>query len=311
VVDKDTGRGARDGLSWLEYLRVWYQYLLPHHLLSAIMYRATRIRFAPWKNWQIRWFCARYGVRLDEALEPCPLRYPDFNSFFTRALRPDARPVAGDDDTLVSPVDGIVSQVGTLEEDAILQAKGHRYSLASLLGEDSAAAADLRGGHFITIYLAPRDYHRVHMPTAGELHAMTYRPGRLFSVNPLSVRLVPRLFTRNERIACLFETPAGSMALVLVGAMLVGGLETVWAGAVAPPHGGGRRTWRYGGYGEAGARAVALARGEEMGRFNMGSTVVVVLPRGRARWAQRLGPEVRVTMGEEIGKILPGGLSKS
>lgn len=293
-----TRREGAETASWLDYPRACYQHVLPHHLLSTMMHHATRIRFAPWKNWQIRWFCARYGVRMDEALEPRARGYPDFNSFFTRALRADARPVADAPGALVSPADGTVSQLGDLEGDSLLQAKGRRYSLGALLGGDEAATAALRGGHFFTVYLAPRDYHRVHMPAAGELRAMTYVPGRLFSVNPVSTRLVPRLFARNERIACLFETEAGPMAVVLIGAMLVGGLETVWAGRVTPPHRRAHRTWRY-----AGAEAVVLGRGEEMGRFNMGSTVVVVLARGRARWDARLAPGARVAMGQEIGRL--------
>lgn len=283
-----------------DYLRAAGQHLLPKRLLSALALSLARARFAPWKNWQIRWFTRRYGVNLDEAHEASPQAYPHFNAFFTRALRDGARPVEGDEDTLVSPADGIVSQLGRVRDGTLLQAKGRHYAVRELLGAELAGDDVFRDGHFATVYLSPRHYHRVHMPLAGRLRAMSYLPGALFSVNPATTRVVPRLFARNERVASLFETHLGPMALVLVGAVLVAGIETVWAGQVTPPRGRRPRTWRYGDGDEAAAR---LARGEEMGRFNMGSTVVVLIPSLDAAWADAAQPGAEVRLGQALATL--------
>jgi len=275
-------------------------YCLPHHACARLMRRLTRVRVTGVKNALIERFVARYRVDMGSAHQPDPLAYADFNSFFTRALAPGARPVVEGDDEIALPVDGAVSQAGPIEQDRLLQAKGIDYTLTALLGGDEELARRFHGGSFTTLYLSPRDYHRIHMPLAGTLSAMHYVPGRLFSVNDFSTRRVRNLFVRNERLVTLFETAAGQMAVILVGAFFVSGIETVWAGEVSRtrPQGYWQR-YRYGR-----SVAVALARGEEMGRFNMGSTVIVLFSPGRVRWAETLVPGAKVRMGELMGKIL-------
>jgi phosphatidylserine decarboxylase len=290
-------------LPWYARPYIDLQYLLPHHLLSALMYRVTRIRWAPFKNLLIRRIIDFYGVEMSQALEPAPEHYASFNDFFTRALRPDARPLAPAPDAVLCPADGTLSQAGEIRDGRIFQAKGRDYSLLELLGGERQWSERFSGGHFATVYLSPRDYHRVHMPLAGELKRMLHLPGRLFAVNPTTTRLVPRLFARNERVVCLFESPTGPMAIILVGAIFVGGIDTVWAGTVTPA---GRRIagWSYG---EA-KPAVQLERGAEMGRFNMGSTVLLLHGPERVQWAESLLPGTKVRMGEQIGRVvdLPG-----
>ena len=277
------------------------QHVLPHTLLTSIMYRAARVRFAPWKNRQIRWFIARYGVDMSEASNSDAHAYEHFNAFFTRGLRAGSRPLAGAAETVVCPADGCISAIGDIRAGTLLQAKGQHYSVESLLGGDDGRAAAFTEGRFATIYLSPRDYHRVHMPVDGRLREMTYIPGRLFSVNFATARVVSRLFTRNERLVCIFDTEVGPMALILVGAMMVAGMQTVWAGPVTPPHGQPMRSWRY-----DGENAMRLSRGEEIGRFNTGSTVVVLFPAGRVDWSRASKAESSVRMGQEMGRLLPG-----
>ncbi len=278
-------------------LRGVIQRVLPHTLLTAVMYWSTRLHFRPWKNWQIRWFIKRYGVDIAEASDTDPESYPHFNAFFTRSLRPGSRPVEGSADTIACPADGKISAIGDIHGDMLLQAKGQQYSLHSLLGGDDDRAKPFEGGCFATLYLSPRDYHRVHMPTDGRLREMTYIPGRLFSVNFATARAIPGLFAKNERLVCLFDTGLGPMAVILVGAMLVSGMETIWSGAVAPPHGQRLRTWHY-----QGDDAVELSRGAEMGRFNTGSTVILLLPRDTLRWSQNLQSGAGVRMGQQLGQ---------
>jgi phosphatidylserine decarboxylase len=261
------------------------------------MYRSTRLEFRPWKNWQIRWFIGRYGVDISAATSAEPGSYAHFNAFFTRSLRAGSRPVEGGDQTIVCPADGTISAIGEIRSGTLLQAKGQHYSLNALLGGDGERAVPFEGGRFATLYLSPRDYHRVHMPMDGRLREMTYIPGRLFSVNFTTARAVSGLFTRNERLVCIFDTDRGPMALILVGAMLVSGLETIWSGPVAPPHGQAMRTWRYGA-----DDAVQLSRGAEMGRFNTGSTVILLLPQDRVRWCDGLQCGVGVRMGQGMGR---------
>lgn len=281
-------------------LRNLPQYLLPQRLLTRLVYRLTRSR-RPWlKDWLIRQFITHFQVDMREAQEPDPRAYPDFNSFFTRALRDDARPLAEGEYTLCCPVDGAVSQIGRIEGDGVLQAKGRSFSLTALLGGDEQRARPFRDGHFATLYLSPRDYHRIHLPLAGSLCEMVHIPGELFSVSPLTTRVVPNLFARNERVVCVFETVAGPLALVLVGAVNVASIETVWAGAITPPLGTVVRWWQYPATGEG---AVTLARGEEMGRFNMGSTVIVLCGREAVRWEAALQAGTRVRMGQRLGEI--------
>lgn len=244
-------------------------------------------------------FRRAFGVDLTEAAEPDPRRYPSFNAFFTRALRPEARPLARGARTVACPVDGTVSAAGAIAGDALLQAKGREYGLAELLGGSPERAAPFAGGTFATLYLAPRDYHRVHMPLAGRLVETVHVPGRLFAVDPSSVRAVPRLFARNERVAALFEADAGPMAVVLVGALMVGAISTVWTGRLTPPR--GRETTTH-----LPDTEVDLAKGQEMGHFAMGSTVIVLFGPGRVRWDLTLEPGVRVRTGERIGEVVAG-----
>jgi phosphatidylserine decarboxylase len=265
--------GSRPSPSPLDRIRVILLACLPQHAVSRLTLRLTRVR-TRLKDPLVRWFIRAYGADMDEAAEPDPAAYPTFNAFFTRALRPGARPLAGDEDTPVSPVDGRVSQTGLIEDGRVYQAKGIDYGLVDLLGGDPRDAEPFAGGSFATLYLAPGDYHRIHMPLTGRLRRMCHVPGRLWSVAPWTVRSIPGLFARNERVVALFDTDRGPLALVLVGAINVAAIETVWAGLVTPPRG---RSAIHTEYGDTGPR---IARGSEMGRFNMGSTVIVVTPPG-------------------------------
>jgi len=286
---------------WGDRLRNLPQYLLPQRLLTRLTYRLTRVR-TPWfKNALIQQVARKFRVNLSEALEPNPRAYPDFNAFFTRALKPGARPIAPGDRVVCCPVDGAVSQIGLAESDTLLQAKGRSFSLTALLGGDTERARLFQGGAFATLYLSPRDYHRIHMPLAGRLREMDHIPGKLFSVSPLTTRMVPDLFARNERVAALFDTPAGPMALVLVGAINVASIETVWAGAITPPLGKTIRNWSYPPNGDG---AVRLDKGAEMGRFNMGSTVIVLFGQEAVRWEQEIQPGATVRMGQRLGKVV-------
>lgn len=281
-----------------DYLLSWLQYLYPQHMVSGIIHRATRCQNPAWKDFLVRHFIRHFQVDMELAVQPDPRAYPDFNSFFTRALRPEARPMDDAGDAILCPVDGTVSQLGQIHGGRIFQAKGRDYTLDELLADSGDAAPTFRDGSFATLYLSPRDYHRIHMPLSGTLRTMIYVPGRLFSVNARTTRVIPRLFARNERVVCLFETNAGPMAMVLVGAINVGSIETVWHGAVTPPYGKDVQTWRYP---DSGDDRVALNRGEEMGRFNMGSTVILLFGAGRAAWQDDIGPELPVRMGQRLG----------
>jgi phosphatidylserine decarboxylase len=232
---------------------------------------------------------------MGEALNPDPASYATFNEFFTRSLKPEARPLA--DASFICPVDGAISQFGAIERDQIFQAKGHHYSTTALVGGDAALAAQFQDGSFATLYLSPRDYHRIHMPCDGHLTRMTYVPGELFSVNPLTARGVPGLFARNERVVCAFDTAQGPMVLVLVGATVVGSMATVWHGVVNPPRTRKVREWRYGG------QPVHLKQGQEMGRFLLGSTVVMLWPQGRIRFNPDWQAARPVRLGESMGDL--------
>ena len=292
-----------------ERLFVLLQYPLPHHFLSRLVMLLTRVEFRPLKSWMISHFVRRFGISLDEVAEPALAAYPSFNSFFTRALKPGARPIVGGEREIACPVDGAVSQAGAIEQDRVFQAKGHDYTLEALLGGDAALAREFANGSFATIYLSPRDYHRIHMPEAGRLRRMLYVPGRLFSVNAATARQVPGLFARNERMVCVFDTAHGPMAVILVGALFVGSMETVWGGPPMwinlhdphkpHPHPGAK----YADYTRP-EDHVALARGEEMGRFNMGSTVIVLFAEKAMRLdaAMRAGQAVKV--GQRLGEWL-------
>ncbi|MGP3505779.1 archaetidylserine decarboxylase [Paracidovorax citrulli] len=278
-------------------LAVLPQYLLPKRALTSLAGRFASARAGTRTTAAIRRFVARYRVDMSEAENPDIGSYATFNDFFTRALRAGARPIA--DAPAVCPVDGAVSQFGHIEKDQIFQAKGHRYSTTALLGGDAREASKFDNGSFATIYLSPRDYHRIHMPCDGRLRRMVYVPGALFSVNPLTARGVPGLFARNERVVCLFDTPLGSMALVLVGATIVGSMATVWHGTVNPPRTAGLRQWSY----EDGPE-VLLRKGQEMGRFMLGSTVVLLFEPGALRFTETWEPARAVRLGEPMG-LLP------
>ncbi len=282
-------------------LFVAVQYLLPQRLLTMAMHRLALVRWQPLKNLLIQNFARIYRIDMTLAAEPDLTVYPHFNAFFTRALRPDVRPLAPEPAAIVSPVDGTISQIGTITAGRIVQAKGQDYAVHELLGITPAAAQAFVGGQFVTIYLSPRDYHRIHMPLTGTLTAQTYVPGRLFSVNHSTAQLVPRLFARNERVACHFATAAEEMALVLVGAMIVGGIETVWAGAITPPHRGRKSERRD--FPTAGAGTLALERGAEMGRFNLGSTVILLFPPARMTWDAALRVGQPVQLGQRLGTV--------
>jgi phosphatidylserine decarboxylase len=267
-------------------------------LLSRLIYAVARSETRWIRNTFLRIFLSNFRIEMGEARQPDPYAYRSFNDFFTRALRPDARPVASDPAVVVSPVDGTVSQCGELQQDSILQAKGRHYSVRELLGGDEAAAGVYRGGSFACIYLAPYNYHRIHMPCEATVRSSLYVPGDLFSVNAATVRAVPRVFARNERLVCDFDTPLGRMAVILVGALFVGSIETVHCGEVNPPprrrkapqpieRGIGRR----------------YARGEELGRFNMGSTIVLLFERDRVAWDAALAPGSTVRLGRAIARV--------
>ncbi len=271
---------------------VLLQYLLPQKTLSRIVRAATRWTWRPWKDFLITQVIRTYGVDMDEAAQPDPRAYPSFNAFFTRALKEGARRPEADPDSVLSPADGRISQAGRIADGRILQAKGRSYTVAELLADETAAQG-YRNGSFATIYLSPRDYHRVHMPLDGELAETVHVPGRLFSVAPDPVAQVPRLFARNERLICHFEGRHGPFVVALVGAMLVSGIATVWHGTEVPPYAARlvRSDWR--------GRGLRLARFAEMARFEMGSTVIVLLPAGRIDPGVLPGRPVKV--GQALG----------
>lgn len=273
------------------------QYLLPHHLLSRLISCAAECRATWLKNRLITWFVQHYQVNMSEALVEEPTAYEHFNAFFTRALKDGARPLDETPGAILCPADGAISQLGQIELGRLFQAKGHSFSTLELLGGDAERAAPFMGGEFATIYLSPKDYHRVHMPLTGTLKEMVYVPGRLFSVNQTTAENVPELFARNERLVCLFDTERGPMAVVLVGAMIVAAIETVWAGQVTPPK-RELRTTRY----DAAARGpVALEKGAELGRFKLGSTAVVLFGPNQVKWAEELVAGSAVRMGQRMG----------
>ena len=275
-----------------ERLAVAPQYLMPKQAMTAFAGVVANWRGGTNTTGIIRRFVAKYGVNMAEAAEPDIARYASFNDFFTRALAVGARPLATS--ALVCPVDGAISQFGAIEGDQIFQAKGHRYSTTALVGGDAVLADRFHGGHFATLYLSPKDYHRIHMPCAGKLTRMIHVPGELFSVNPTTARGVPGLFARNERVVCVFESEFGPWILVLVGATIVGSMATVWHGIVNPPRPGTIRDWRYD------DRDVRLAQGDEMGRFLLGSTVVLLFPAGPLQFNPAWAPGGAVRMGQAM-----------
>jgi len=283
--------------TFTDYLRALPQHLLPGHLLSGVMHRFTRIQ-APFLRIPFtRWFVKQFQVNMNEANNSDPAGYRDFNSFFTRTLKADARPICEEPDAIASPVDGHVSQGGPISSGCIFQAKGRAFSLFELLGGSEELTNEFTDGNFLNIYLSPQDYHRIHMPLTGTLREMHYVPGRLFSVSPATVRAIPRLFARNERVISIFDTEAGPMAVIKVGAIFVSSTETVWHGKIGPrgPH-PWHKTYQD-------KEAITLEKGEELGRFNMGSTVILLFAKGQTKWEREMTVHDQPTrMGERIGQ---------
>ena len=279
-------------------LFVLSQYIIPQLAISRLAGKLADSDCMPaLKNRVIKWFIGRYGVNMNEAADPDPESYASFNAFFTRALKPGARVIEGDHRVFACPVDGAISQLGQISNDRVFQAKGQSFGLTELLGGDEERAKPFEEGEFTTIYLSPKDYHRIHMPMAGRLREMVYVPGKLFSVNPVTADQVPNLFARNERVACIFDTDAGPMALVLVGAMIVGSVETTWAGVVAPNQDSVSH-WQY-----QGEEAISFNKGEEMGRFRLGSTVIAIMPKGVVSWNPEQTAGKTVRLGEAFGQL--------
>ena len=274
-------------------LAVLPQYLLPKQALTRLAGKLAGAEAGGLTASVIRWFVGRYGVNMAEAANPDIASYASFNEFFTRPLRDGARPQATTD--FICPVDGAISQFGAIERDQIFQAKGHSYSTTALVGGDRELAARFENGSFATLYLSPRDYHRIHMPCDGRLMRMIHVPGALFSVNPTTARGVPGLFARNERVVCVFDSPHGPFVLTLVGATIVGSMATVWHGVVNPPRPGHVREWNYA------EQQIAFRQGDEMGRFLLGSTVVMLFPKGVVRFNPDWAPARAIRLGEAMG----------
>lgn len=282
----------------MDIIFILFQHLVPQHLLSRMAGKLAECEW-PWlKNRLIKRFIDHYDVDMSQALESDPHSYPHFNAFFTRALKEDARPIDADTHTIVCPADGAISQLGDIKNGRIFQAKGQSYSLLELIGGDEEHAKLFENGKFATIYLSPRDYHRVHMPLDGKLQTMTYIPGDLFSVNTTTAENVPRLFSRNERAVCLFETDMGPMAVILVGAMIVAGIETVWAGQVTPI----KREIRTQHY-MASPKPITLKKGEEMGRFKLGSTAIVLFGQDTVAWKEHFEEGEPTVIGTALAQM--------
>jgi phosphatidylserine decarboxylase len=271
-------------------LAVLPQYLIPKQALTILAGKFASARLGRLTTTVIRRFVARYKVNMQEAVNPDIASYSSFNEFFTRPLREDSRPMAGSD--LICPVDGAISQFGAIEKNNIFQAKGHSYTTTALVGGDATLAAQFTDGSFATLYLSPKDYHRIHMPCAGRLRRMIYVPGALFSVNPTTARGVPGLFARNERVVCVFDGEFGSFVLTLVGATIVGSMATVWHGVVNPPRSRTVREWNYD------DQKIIFKKGDEMGRFMLGSTVVMLFPQNTLCFNSEWSPARTIRMGE-------------
>lgn len=275
------------------------QYLLPQHLMSRLAGKFANSQSVRLKNFIIRHYIRFYQVDMSEAEHEGIEAYADFNQFFTRRLKASARPLAGGNDTIICPADGNISQAGDITYGNIFQAKGHQYTVNELLGGSIERAEPFYNGQFMTVYLSPRDYHRVHMPITGTLREMIYVPGKLFSVQNATVERIPNLFARNERVVTIFETECGPMALVLVGAINVASIHTVWHGEVAPNKGHDIHPWRYP---NAKTDAVTLQRGDEVGHFQLGSTAIVLFPKNTIQWLPNIGAGCAVKFGEAIAK---------
>jgi phosphatidylserine decarboxylase len=273
---------------------------MPKHLISRLVGKLAAAEAGWLTQWCIRQFIKAYGINMAEAKLTRPEDYATFNEFFTRELADGVRPIIQDNQAIIYPVDGAISQQGDIVDGQLIQAKGFNYRLHSLLGGDETVAAPFMGGKFSCIYLAPKDYHRIHMPIIGTLRKMIYVPGELFSVNPLTARNVPDLFARNERVVTIFDTEIGQMALVLVGATIVASIETVWAGTITPPTGKDIFTWDYP---ATGPNAIVLNKGDEMGRFKLGSTVILAFEPNKITFNPTAGPETVTRLGELFATI--------
>lgn len=283
----------------LSRLNIILQHIVPQHFLSQCMFKLTRVRWAPFKNLFIKTFIRIYDVDMSLANETDATVYESFNAFFTRSLKSSVRPCDADKTKIVSPVDGSISQVGSIQSTELLQAKGKNYSLSALLANENRIARRFDNGNFTTIYLSPRDYHRIHMPFEGTLEEMIYIPGDLFSVNTATVDEVDNLFARNERVVCLFEAAIGKMAVIFVGAIFVGSMETVWEGQITPARERELRFWRY----DRGAGNKQFVKGDELGRFNMGSTVILLFENNAMDWHTDMVSGRTLKMGEAMGSL--------
>jgi len=283
-------------MTFKESLTTLPQYILPHHFLSNVMSKFTHSKIKVWKNLMISQIIKIYGVNMSEAKEQDIQNFESFNHFFTRELKPGVRPITSVENAIACPADGAVSQAGIIEQGDIFQAKGKSFTAIDLLGGDAERAKPFEGGSFTTIYLSPKDYHRLHMPIKGTLTEMIHIPGRLFSVNGATVNSVPGLFAKNERVACMFDTELGPMALILVGAIFVSSVETTWHGVVTPPSIDSVRSWQYK------EDAPVIDKGEEMGRFNMGSTIIVLFGKDKIKWEEEFKAGKKVQLGEMIAR---------
>ncbi|HFB65780.1 MAG TPA: phosphatidylserine decarboxylase [Aeromonadales bacterium] len=281
----------------IERLKTLPQYLLPQHSITRLIGHYADEAMGPKTTKAIKWFVDRYKVNMNEAANPDIASYKTFNEFFTRPLKEGIRPICGEG-FLASPVDGAVSQAGRIRQHFLIQAKNHDYTNVDLLAGDKTLASKFDDGNFATIYLAPKDYHRIHMPIDGKLVGMKHVPGKLFSVNPITARNVPNLFARNERVICLFETEVGLMAQILVGATIVGSMETVWHGTVKGDKGHKVSTFRY-----QGNDAITLKKGDEMGRFKLGSTVILLFEKNAISLNAKMQPDTDLKYGQMIATI--------
>lgn len=284
----------------LDKFKIAMQYAMPKHFISRMVGKLAAAKAGGLTTALIKLFIKQYKIDMSEAKYPDPAHYKTFNEFFTRPLKEGIRPLAEESDIIAHPVDGAISQLGDVVDGQIIQAKGHDYSLQALLGGKEEDTAPFLGGKFATIYLAPKDYHRIHMPVDGTLSKMIYVPGDLFSVNPLTAQNVPNLFARNERVVAIFETEIGPLAMVLVGATIVASIETIWAGTVTPPAGKDVFSWNYP---TTGDNAITLKKGEEMGRFKLGSTVILAWGANQAAFLSDQHPETVTRMGTPFAKI--------
>ncbi|RTE85703.1 MULTISPECIES: archaetidylserine decarboxylase [Gammaproteobacteria] len=286
-------------MSAIDKTKITLQYILPKHLVTRVVGRLASARAGWLTRILIKAFIRNFSVNMSEAAEPNPKKYKTFNEFFTRPLKEGARPIQAEQGQLIHPVDGTVSQAGDIEEGKLIQAKGHKYSVHDLMGGDHELNSYFEKGDFATIYLAPRDYHRIHMPCAATLKEMIYVPGSLFSVNPLTARHVPNLFARNERVIAVFESEQGPFAMILVGATIVGSIETTWAGTVTPPTGPKVQRWSYPTQGNT---AIRFEQGDEMGRFKLGSTVIMLFGDDQVDFLDDLQPGKTTRMGEVMAE---------